>query len=179
MSTEVALFTPANGLESRRAVVVRELAAVDYGDMVTYTHLEGLLDVDRRTVQNVVGSAKPVLERDHRKAVMAVANRGYRVVQPGEHMSLAVGHQRRSSRSLKRALSAVENVDMSRLTDGERAAVQLGVVNLALQIDYQRRNDIRAARHERLIAATAQATDRTAAEVEILRERLARLEHGQ
>lgn len=175
--TEVALFTPL-GLESRRAVVVRWLAEADYGELVPYADLEELLDVSRRVVQNVVGSAKARLEREHRKVAVAVARQGYRIALPGEHMALAGGHQLKSTRALKRALSTVENVDMSRLTEGERAAVTLGVTSLALQIDYQRRNDIRAARHEQLIAATTTVSERTAAEVAILKERLERLEGG-
>lgn len=174
--TEVALFTPANGLESRRDIVARTLGEVEYGDLVRYAELEDLLDVNRRTVQNVVGAAKPVLERDYRKVAVAVANQGYRIVQPREHMHVAVGHQRRSTRSIRRALSTIANVDMARLTEGERAAVTVGVTALSLQIDYMRRNDLRAARHEQMIAATAQTANRSVDEIAELRARLARLE---
>lgn len=170
-----AAFQPI-GDKSRRATVIDLIGGVDYDAVVKYEELESELEVDRATVQAAVNAAKPGLEREHRKSVVAVPNIGYRVVRPNEHHGLAVVHQRKSLRSLRRSLSKVNHVDASQLTEGERAAVTLAATGIALQLDYMRRNDIRAKRHEDMITATQQQTDRTADEVSELRERLARLE---
>lgn len=165
------------GEMSRRDLMVKQIAQADYDEIVDYEMLAAILDVvDRSVVQQAVNAAKPVLERDHRKAVVAVANTGYRVVKPGEHMGLAVSHQKKSRRSLARSLSKVANVDVSKLTDGERAAVTLATTSLAMQIDYMRRNDLRAARQEQALQAVTTTSDRTAEEVAELRSRLDRLE---
>lgn len=175
--TEAIAFTPANGIESRKTIVLRHLSAADYGELVPYELLIDALDgVSLETVQRAVGSAKMTLEHDYRKSAMAVARQGYRIIQPGEHMAAAVGHQVKSRRALQRALSVVENVDMSRLTEGERAAITLGATSLSLQIDYMRRNDLRAARHEKLIEAVTEQSTRSEAEISALKKRLAELE---
>lgn len=165
------------GEMSRRDLVIQRLAEADYDQVVGYDLLAEALDgVDRSVVQTAVNAAKPTLEKEHRKAVVAVPNVGYRVVLPGEHMSLAVVHQKKSRRSLVRSLSKVANVELSKLTDGERAAVTLAATSLALQIDYARRNDLRATRHEKALEAVTSTSDRTAEEVAELRARLDRLE---
>lgn len=172
-----AAFKPI-GERSRRDMVLDLLAAGDYDEVVKYADLEAELDANRDTVQAAVNAAKLLLEREHRKAVVAVPNVGYRVVRPNEQHGLAVVHQRKSVRALKRSLSKVNHVDAAQLTEGERAAVTLAATGIAMQLDYMRRNDIRAKRHEDMIAATTQTAERTAEEVAELKARLARLEGG-
>ncbi len=170
-----AAFQPI-GDKSRRATVIDLIARADYDSVVTYEELESELGTDRATAQSAVNQAKLGLESVHRKSVVAVPNVGYRIVKPNEHHGLAVVHQRKSLRSLRRSLSKVNHVDASQLTEGERAAVTLATTGIAMQLDYMRRNDIRAKRHEDMIVATQQQSDRTADEVSELKDRLARLE---
>ena len=164
------------GEKSRRATIIEYLAPLPYGTTVEYGALENELGIDRAAVQSAVNDAKPGLEREHRKSVVAVPNVGYRIVQPNEHHGLAIVHQRKSLRALRRSLSKVNHVDASRLTEGERAAVTLAATGIAMQLDYMRRNDIRAKRHEDMIAATQQQSTRTADEVADLKARLSKLE---
>lgn len=173
MSTQP--FTPL-GEKSRREMVLEMLAAADYDTTVKYSALEDALDADRATVQAAVHQAKPALERNHRKAVVAVKNVGYRIVNPSEHHGLAVVHQKKSVRQIRKSLSKVNYVDASQLTEGEKAAVTLAATSLALQLDYMRRNDIRAKRHDDMIKATQKRTERTEAEIAELKARLARIE---
>jgi hypothetical protein len=173
-----AAFQPL-GARSRRDMALELLAGVDYDGILPYEEIEAALEVGRETGQQAVGAAKPELERLHNKAVVAIPNVGYRVVRPNEHMALAVVHQRKSVRALKRSLSKVNHVDAAQLTDGERAAVTLAATGIAMQLDYIRRNDIRAKRHEAMIAANAQKSERTADEVAEIKARLARLEGGE
>lgn len=172
-------FVPL-GEMSRRDLVLKQLSVADYDEIVSYESLAAILDgVDRTIVQVAVNAAKPVLEKEHRKAVVAVPNTGYRVVQPGEHIGLAVAHQKKSRRSLKRSHSKVTHVELSKLTEGERTAVTLAATSLALQIDYIRRNDLRVARQEKALEAVTSVSDRTAEEVAELRSRLDRLERKE
>lgn len=177
--TTAALFTPANGLESRRIIVARELGATEYGGLVPYVRLETLLGVNRRTVQSVVGSARSLLEREYQRCAVAVANKGYRIAQPSEHMELGVAHQKRSRRQLQRALSVLNGANLSKLTEGESAAIAVGVASIGMQLDYQRRNDMRAAQHEQMIKATSSDNARTQSEVDELRARLETLERDK
>lgn len=163
---------------SRKSMVVQTLSSANYNDLVPYKLLEELLEVDRNVVQSVVNQAKLALEQDHLKSVVAERGMGYRVVHPGEQRGLAVAHQQKARRSLRRSLSKVTNVDVAQLSDGEKTAVTLAATAIGLQLDYARRNDIRAKRHEQMIEATQQQSARTGQEVSDLKDRLARLEES-
>ncbi|WP_336879880.1 hypothetical protein [Rhodococcus globerulus] len=165
------------GDTSRRRAALELLSAADYGQVVAYDDLsEAMGGVERATIQQAVNKAKAALEAEHSKAVVAVPNTGYRVVEPGEHLALATTHQRKSRRSLSRGHSIVAHVDANALTEGERAAVILAASALAAQIDYMRRNDMRARRIEQSVEAVQQETTRSADEIAELRARLDRLE---
>jgi len=167
----------SHGEKSRRAMVVEALAERGEGDIITYEELAEILgESDRSICQNVVNKAKSALERLHTKALLAVPNVGYRIVLAREHLDLAKHHQQKSARALRRSRSKVVNVDMSKLTDGERAAVTIATTALGLQLSYMRRNDIRVGRVETAVAVVQTSQQRSEAEIADLQERLARLE---
>lgn len=173
-------FVPANGVESRKTIVLRHLSEADYGELVPYDLLIDALDgVTLDVVQSAVGAAKMVLERDFHKSASAVARQGYRIIQPADHLTAATSYQAKSRRALKRALSTAQGVDLAQLTAGERAAITLGATSLQLQIDYMRRNDLRAARHEQLIEAVTNQSARSETEIAELKARLAHLENSK
>lgn len=167
------------GDKSRRAILVDLVADIPEDTILSYADIASALDVDednRELCQGVVNAAKRGIEATHSKALVAVPNVGYRVVKASEHLGLAQHHQKRGRRQLVRAKSKVAHVDMSKLTKGERAAVGLAVTSLGLQMDYMRRNDLRASRLEDAVAVVAQTTERSEQEIAELRERLSRLE---
>lgn len=160
------------------SLVLEVLAAAEYGEVVPYDAISEVADgVDRRGVQSLVGRVKRRLEREHSKAVEAVANEGYRVVNPSEHLRLARGHQSKSRKSLARAQSTVLHVDASKLTDGEKVAVTVAATALAAQLTYMRQNDIRVGRLEKAAEVIGTAQERSAEEIAALRDRLDKLEN--
>lgn len=169
-------FQPV-GEVSYRDQVIELFGVTEFDTLITYERLSDHLGLEtRKDVQAVVNSAKWKLEKTHAKTVVAVPNEGYRVARPQEHLGLATLHQVKARRAIGRSLSKVTNVDVSSLTDGERAALTLAATGLALQVDYMRRNDIRAKRHEQMIEATTEASTRNEQEIAALRARLEALE---
>lgn len=170
-----ALFQPLGDV-SRRQMVVDFFGDQPEGTVIAYETLEELLGVDRATCRSAVNAAKPGLERHHFKSVVAVRGVGYRIVHANEHLAVARVHQKKSLRQLGRAKSPLDFVDLSKLTEGERAAIVLGVTSIGMQMEYARRFDIRQTRLEAAQARTATVVQRSEEEIAELKLRLARLE---
>lgn len=170
-------FQPVTGEQSRRSIALELLAARSADEVVTYEELAEALGVDDRPIaQAAVNTAKLALERDHNKAVAAVKDVGYRVVHASEQLGLAKRHQVSSRRQLVRARSKVKNIDMAKLTEGEKAAVTLAATALGLQIEYARRADIRAGNLEDAVAKLTEGQGKSADAVAELMARLEKLE---
>lgn len=170
-------FQPVTGEQSRRAIALEVLAARSADEVVTYGELADALGVDDRAIaQAAVNTAKLALERDHNKAVVAVKDVGYRVVHANEQLGLAKRHQVSSRRQLVRARSKVKNIDMTKLSEGEKAAVTLAATALGLQIEYARRADIRAGNLEDAVAKLTEGQGKSADAVAELMARLEKLE---
>lgn len=172
----------ALGDKSRRALLVDLVADIDEDVVIPYEDIAAAIEVDeddRATCQGAVNAAKRSIEKTHSKALVAVPNVGYRVVRASEHLGLAQSHQSRGRRQLTRAKSKVVHVDMSKLTEGERAAVSLAATSLGLQMDYMRRNDLRSSRLEAAVTTVMETTERSEQEISELRERLSRLERDR
>lgn len=166
--------------KSQRVMLLERFEDVPYGETVTYDELgEVLGGFDVKQVQSAVNGAKRSLEVHHRRTLEAVPTVGYRVVDPREHTRLAEHQQSKSKRALVRAKSTVSHVNLSSLTEGERAAVSIATMALAAQLDFARRADLRyasKARVEEFMDKHDEKSTRTAEELEAVRERMARLE---
>lgn len=169
------------GEKSRRQIVVDLVETVDYGGIIEYDTLADALSVeDKGVIQAAVHAAKPAIERAHAKAVEAIPNVGYRVVLPSEHGLLATKQQRKSRRAIVRAKSKIDNVDLNKLSDTEKAVIAIYGAVLASQIEFSRRADLRYARKEtldQLITQQSKVNTRTDAELQEMRARLADLEN--
>lgn len=168
-------FQPS-GETAQWRLVYEVLQDHEVGDVVTYEALSEVLDdAPRHTVQMAARRAgKEYLEVDKR-ALEAVQNVGYRIVEAGEHLRLAKNDQRKSSRALQRGHSKVVNVDLSSLDDESRKAFEIVAQAFALQMDFNRRMDVRQKRLEQAVGAIAERHDRTESEIAELRARLDRL----
>lgn len=173
------MFTPLKE-KSRRAMLIEMVEATAPGDILTYGQLGVLFDLDdRRDIQVAVNAAKRSVERNTKKALEAVRNEGYRVAHPHEHHRLAVVHQRKGRGQLKRAMSKVDHVDMSKLTPDQRTVIISSRVVLAAQADFERRADLKYAKREELEEYTRQVnqrSERSENEIQKMKERLSRLE---
>jgi hypothetical protein len=108
---------------SPRLIALDFLKTKSPDDVCSYQELGDVLGFhprkERAAIQSAVRSANKTLLKLHQKGV-EVADNGYRVVQPREHMLVASGHQNKADRALARALRWYENTDLSALTEVER-----------------------------------------------------------
>lgn len=168
------------GETARWRIIYGLLSSMDTGETLTYGQMGEALDLDpagdRAVIQMAVRRAARESEQRDKRAVEAVPNVGYRIVEPEEHSRLAVRQQQKSSRALKSGRSKVVNVDLHGMAPEVRKAFEVMAQAFCLQIDFNRRMDVRQTRLEEVVAGMAQKHDRSAAEVAALQERLERLE---
>lgn len=172
-------FEPA-GETARWRVLYGLLTERTVGDILTYEVMAEALDLDpakdRHTIQVAMRRAGKELEQEDKHAVESVTNVGYRIVEPEEHLRLARGQQKRSSRALERGHSKVVNVDLSSVDPEVRQAFQVVASAFAMQMEFNRRTDIRQKKLEDALEAVHEKSTRTDEEVAELRARLERLE---
>lgn len=172
-------FEPV-GETARWRTIYNHLADTPVDGVLTYEAMGEALDLDpvkdRHTIQVAMRRAAKELEAEDNRAVEAVKNVGYRVVQPEEHLRLARYQQRRSSRALARGHSKVVNVDLSNVDPEIRQAFQVVASAFAMQMEFNRRTDVRQKRLEESLEAVREKSSRTDDEVAELRARLERLE---
>lgn len=175
------MFTPVKDV-ARWKTVYQMMQRADVGDVITYKAMAKALELhpvnDRQTIQQAVHRAARSYERNEKRAIDAVDNVGYRVVTPAEHMTLARRHQRKSNRSLARSHSKAVNVDMTGMPMEMRKGFEAVARALSMQIEFNRRMDIRQRGLEDAISTITKRSDKTEEEVKELRERLEKLEAG-
>ena len=168
------------GETARWRILYDLLSGRTVGDVLNYEVMAEALDLDpiedRHTIQLAMRRASKELELENKHAVEAVQNVGYRIVEPEEHLRLARGQQRRSSRALARGHSKVVNVDLSNVDPEVRNAFQVVASAFAMQMEFNRRTDVRQKKLEDALDAVREKSTRTDEEVAELRARLDRLE---
>lgn len=125
-----------------------------YDYVVTFEEIAGQLGIGADEfvrIRSGVARAKPVLLRDHKKALEAVPLKGYRVVRPGENARLATGHRRKSDRSIKRAIATVRHANEDDMTEAERERNRKVGMALSLLHERQLETEQRVARLEELM----------------------------
>lgn len=172
-------FEPV-GETARWRVLYQLLSDKAIDDVLTYEEMGAALNLDavddRHTIQVAMRRAAKELEQVNKHAVDAVQNVGYRVVKPEEHLNLAKRQQRRSSRALVRGHSNVVNVDLSSVDPEIRQAFQVVASAFAMQMEFNRRTDVRQKKLEESLDAVRETSTRTEEEVSQLRARLEKLE---
>lgn len=175
-------FEPV-GPQARWRTVYDLLCGTATGDVLTYEAIGAALGLDpegdRHAVQMAVRRAAKQHEVNDRRAIEAVPNLGYRVVEAPEHLRLARGQQKRAGKSLARGQSKVVHVDLSGMEPETRRAFEVVARAFAMQMDFNRRFDVRQAKLEETITGMSERTERTEQEIADLKARLARLEGEQ
>lgn len=168
------------GDRARWCIVYDLLRAAAVDDIVTYAEIGTALDLDpgkdRHVIQMAMRRAAKEHEETDKRAIEAVPNRGYRIIPAPENLRLARGHQKKAGKSLERGQSKAVNVDLTGVDPDTRSAFEVVARAFALQMDFNRRLDVRQAKLETTVNAMSQRTDRTEAEIAELKARLARLE---
>ena len=108
---------------SPRLIAFDLLKAKSAGETCTYQQLGDALGLhpkrERAVIQNAVRAANKTLLKLHQMGV-EVADNGYRVIQPREHMLVANSRQTKADRAMVRAIRWYEGTNLSALTEGER-----------------------------------------------------------
>lgn len=124
-------------------MIITELAAnASYGDLLTFQRMATALDLDpddeRDQVRQAVSAARPLLLRDHKRALVAERGRGYRVAHPREQSGIAQVHRRKADRQINNAIAMVTYVDESKLTPEElkrNEAIRMVLTNLHTRLN--------------------------------------------
>lgn len=178
-------MTPFEALGDRarwRILYEEVFSGAAHGALFTYARLGEALGLhpeeDRHAIQMATRRAARELEEVDKRALDAVPNTGYRVVQVVEHMDLARRQQRRSNRALRSGRSKVENVDLSGMEPETRKAFEVMARAFAMQMEFNRRIDVRQHHLETATRTVTQRQERSEEEIAALKERLARLEQS-
>jgi hypothetical protein len=173
------MFKPI-GLKPRWETVYEMFMASAVGDVLTYDELATALGTkDRTAIRLAVREAAQRHEERDKRAVDSVRGVGYRIVEASEQLGLARRHQRKASRSLARGHSKAVNVDLTGLPPDVRHAFEVVAQAFSLQMDFNRRFDVRQQQMEQTVKEVTDRTARSENEIAELRARLGRLEGGQ
>lgn len=172
-------FEPLAG-ESRWKIVYQLLERRSVGDTLTYEQLGAALDLDpkreRSVIYPAVGRAGAAYLDSHLRALVAVPNVGYRIVEPREHLQLARDHNRRAGKELDRGYRVATQVDLTDVDPEVRKGLELLALGLSQQQEINRRQARTNAKMAKVMEATAVKAERTAEQVDEVLDRLARLE---
>lgn len=172
-------FQPA-GDRARWRILYDLLVCLDIGDILTYEAMGEALALhpedDRHAIQMALRRAAKEHETEDNRALDSVPNEGYRVVLPGEHLSLARRQQKKSHKALERGHSKVIHVDLSGMEPDARKAFEVVAQAFAMQMDFNRRMDIRQQSLETAVTAVMKRNEQTEEQVAELKRRLEVLE---
>lgn len=171
------------GERARWRVIYDLLRKKNVGDSLTYDEISEAIDLhpqnDRHAMQMATRRAAKELEQVDERALEPIANVGYRVVEPREHLRLARLQQKKSQRALESGHSKVTHVDLSGMDVETRRAFEVVAIAFSMQMEMTRRLDVGQKRLEAAVASVVERTERSEEELAELRERLERLESQQ
>jgi hypothetical protein len=174
----MAPFIPIGEI-ARWRMIYHRLQTLEIGDTLTYEDAGAILGLDpikeRPAIQQVVRQAQPIFLREDNRALDAVRNVGYRVVEPGTQLVLAQRHQAKSGRSLRRGHQHVVHVDFNEMEPNSRKAIEVLATAMAAQIDFNKRLTGRQEKLEKALAELAGQSTRTEDEIAQIKADLARL----
>jgi len=92
------------------------LSQHSYGTLVSYTDILAGTGLDLQINRAPVSRARSELESVDQKTLEAARNKGYRIVEPSQHLRLANGHRQRSARQMGRAVEVAQATNVSLLS---------------------------------------------------------------
>lgn len=134
------IYNYVRSLDVDEVVTYEELLEVSETELVSRVQSEvqrvikELLDVDKRTLENVRGQ-------------------GYRVVRAEEQLRLARKHQKKANRSTKRSFSNVTNVDHNALTPEQSKVFEKSANSLSAVLSLSNAESRKQAKLERSLGA--------------------------
>lgn len=172
-------FKPA-GEQARWRIAYGLLRTTETGSILTYEKLGEALGLhprtDRQKIQQAVKTAERRFLEDDKRAIEAVANEGYRVVDARGHLVLARTHHIKSSRELDRGHAVAVNVDLNGVDQNVRRALEMTAEGLSMLLEHNQRFEAKQAKFEEALASVSVRAERNEAELAELRSRMDKLE---
>ena len=169
------------GAHARWRIIYDELLVhADHGDVFTFAQIATVLNLDPirdlGSIRSAVRRASEEFIDEKGRALVTERGVGYRVAEPSTHVVLAHRQQKRSANALERGHALAARVDLSNVEPAVRHALEMIASGFALQMDFNRRFDVRQRHLEEALETTRRQQTRTDEEVAKLRERLEQLE---
>lgn len=139
----------------------------EYGAEFTYAEILhetecDLMESDRQRVYSV----NRILERDHRRTLLNLRGRGYKVAHPREHVEAMTIRKRRAGNQIELATRTGQATAIEMLDDGELrtfADTQVAISRVAQALQY---HDQRLARIEQKLGLNEPAVEGDAEEIQ-------------
>jgi predicted FMN-binding regulatory protein PaiB len=174
-------FQP-KGETARWRLIYQELQGAAIGDVVTYERLGKVLeldpDADRQKIQMAVRRAAEQYLKSDKRALDVVPTEGYQIVDAVGHIQLARRHQSKAAKELVKGHAKSVNVDLAGVDPEVKHALEVVARGFAVQMDFNRRFDVRQKRLEDALNSVSQQASRSEEEIAELRARLERLEEA-
>lgn len=119
IATERRPFQPKGDAPEWRMIYDNLLADADFGDTITLDQISDVLGRPFTKNRSPILRANKELGIARRRQLQAVPGVGYRVVQPNEHISMAIGRRDRAARQIKHGVEVLGVTDLARLTPAE------------------------------------------------------------
>lgn len=176
----MSLFKPLGPVARWRVLYEELLVPAAVGDVITYEAMGEILDLDPHRevhkIRSALNRAAAEYEDENGHALESLSRRGYRVVEPSGHITLAHRQQRRATRALSRGHSLATCADLSNADPAVKRALDTIAQAFSLQMEINRRYDVRQKRLEEAMSTVQKDQERTDAELARLRERLRQVE---
>jgi len=156
------LFEPGIFTKRRQAILDLFVSTPDevtlsYEELSATASFDGELPQTKEAIQGIVNVLKPVLLKEHRRAITAVRGRGYKIAAPGTQLELATHHVKKGRRQLSKTKELARNVDLNRVEDPNvRGCLEALVVHATTQ--------------ERVLNATVHKLVKHDAELEMIKK---------
>jgi hypothetical protein len=168
-------FAP-RGERARWRIAYDLLRDTNPGVVLTYEKLGEALDLhprsERSKIQVAVKTASQHLLEEDKRAIEAVVNEGYRVVDARGHLVLARTHHVKSTRELGRGQAVAVNVDLNGVDPNVRRALEMTAEGLSMLLEHNQRFETRQQKFEEALASVSVKVERTEAEIAELRAEL-------
>lgn len=168
------------GEKARWKILYAKLITMNVGDVLTYSLMAELLDLDpdddRHLMQTAIRRASQQFLQDDSRALEAVRGIGYEIVAPEDQLRLAKQHNVRAGNQITMARTLVVCVDLSEVQQAVRDGFEMMALGFSQQDEINRTQQRKNTAMMRALSMTSTKQERTQEEVDELQSRLAQLE---
>ena len=123
----VANYQPPSATDQRRAAqlarhVAQVIGAMNPGTLITWEAIQQMIGAtSKEQVGPILAQARKVLKTDYGYFLESIRGKGYRIVQPGQEVTLVLGQFERAKRIARNAVADSMCIVLERLDDQDRS----------------------------------------------------------